>query len=67
MNMTADALAQVANANPAQVWFFVCSSRARSATVIAAYISLDTAKRRARCVGGCSRVGRVVDGKAVTM
>lgn len=53
------ASAQVKNTSPAQLWFFVCDSRSPLASVVEAYISADTAKRRARLIGGVVRVGRV--------
>ena len=57
--LTQAALAAVANAHPSQVWAFVCSSRSKTATVVEAHISVDTAKRHARMLDGCTRMGRV--------
>ncbi len=61
------AKANVANTSKTQVWAFVCSDRSKGAIVTEAHISYETAKRHARMINGCMRVGRVVDGKAVTM
>lgn len=56
----------VKNTSPNQVWFFVCDSRSKNAHVVEAHISLDTAKRRARLIGGVTRVGRIEWGSTLT-
>lgn len=56
----------VKNTSPAQLWFFVCDSRSPNAHVVEAHISADTAKRRARLIGGITRVGRVEWGATLT-
>jgi hypothetical protein len=58
---------QVLNTHPYQVWFFACDSRKRSATAVEAHIAKHLADMAARKLGGCVRVGRVVDGLADTM
>ena len=64
--LNSDAQAAVRETSKAQVWFFVCDSRRRAATVVGAHISLYLAKRDARRIGGCVRVGRVDGLYAVT-
>ncbi len=66
-SMSHEVAAAVANTSPHQTWMFVCDSRKQSAKVVEAHISADIAKRRARAIGGCMRVGRVVNGKAETI
>lgn len=65
--MAKAAVLAVANTSPAQTWAFVCSSRRDDAVVVEAYISFEIARHAARRIGGCMRVGRVVDGKADTL
>ena len=60
------AQAAVRDTSKAQVWFFVCDSRRKTATVVGAHISLLLAKLEARRIGGCVRVGRVEGTFAVT-
>lgn len=67
LTITPAALCAVSGAHPAQVWAFVCDSRAKDAKVVAAYIAVDRAKAHARSLtNGCTRFGRVVEGKAET-
>ena len=60
LSMTPATSATVKGAHPAQVWAFVCDSRSKDATVVAAYIGLDRAKAHAREINGCTRFGRVL-------
>ena len=60
-------LLAVKNTSPNQTWAFVLTSRAKNAIVTEAHISFDTAKRAAREIGGCMRVGHIQDGKAHTV
>lgn len=50
-----------------QVFFFVMDSRKANATAVDFFIDMFKAKTEARKIGGCVRVGRIVDGKAETM
>jgi hypothetical protein len=60
--LTHKARDSVRHTSPNQVWAFVCENRRRDAYVVEAHISVDTAKRRARLIGGCVRMGHVVWG-----
>lgn len=60
------AVDQTRNTSKAQTWMFVMSSRKQNAFVAEAYIAADVAKRRARALGSCVRIGRVVAGQAET-
>ena len=61
------ALLAVKNTSPNQTWAFVLDSRSKAALVTEAHISFDVAKRGAREIGGCMRIGHVRDGKAHTV
>ena len=65
--MNDEAIAAVQNTSPSQVWFFVMSDRSKKAVVREAHIAMEIAKRHARMIGSCTRVGRVVGTKASTM
>lgn len=57
--MTNEAQIAVRGFSAAQVVFFVCDSRRKTARVVEAHISKDLADRHARMMKGCVRVGRV--------
>ena len=61
------AVKQVANTNPRQAWFFAFDSRKQSAIAVEAHIAKHLADMAARKLGGCVRLGRVVNGLAETM
>jgi hypothetical protein len=61
------AIAQVKNTNPHQSWFFAFDSRKQSATAQEAHVAKHLADMAARKLGGCVRLGRVVNGLADTM
>lgn len=65
--LSPEALLAVKGWSPYQTCAFVCSSRKSTAQVVAVEISFDVAKREARKIGGCMRVGRIVDGFADTI
>ena len=49
----------VKGSSPAQIHYFVMSSKKADAIVLAAYISKSVAERNARLQHSCVRVGRV--------
>lgn len=67
LELTPEALEMVKGWNPMQTCAFVCDSRKNNAKVVAVTIGFDDAKRNARLINGCMRVGRMVNGKAHTI
>lgn len=65
--MSPAALEMSKSFNPRQVVMFTMSSRAKGAVVVEAHISKQLAEIAAKRVGGCVRVGRIVNGCAETM
>lgn len=57
--LSGNARNDVKGTSPAQVHYFVMSSKKADATVLAAYISKSVAERFARLQHSCVRVGRV--------
>lgn len=53
--------------HPSQMLFFVMSSYAHTAYALEAHISKQLADTAARKIGGCVRIGHIVNGRAETI
>lgn len=65
--VTAEVEAKVKAYHPTQAVFFVFGSYRKDAIAVGAYVPVPEATSHARRIGGCKRLGRLVNGQADCM